>query len=68
VNQPGHLLIIDDEANLRQTLARKGWEAMTPNQRRRLLLAIFYYQSVEARERRTAKAVEEALRVAKKTG
>jgi uncharacterized protein YdeI (YjbR/CyaY-like superfamily) len=53
-------------AFLRQPLARKGWEAMTPTQRRNQLLAIFYYQSAEARERRTAKVIEEALRVAKK--
>jgi hypothetical protein len=39
---------------------------MTPAQRRRQLLAIFYYQSPEARERRIAKVVEEALRVARK--
>jgi uncharacterized protein YdeI (YjbR/CyaY-like superfamily) len=44
--------------------ARAGWEAMTPVQRRGHLLGIFYYQSPEARERRTQKAVEEALRVA----
>jgi len=50
----------------RQPLARKGWEAMTAVQRRNQLLAIFYYQSAEARERRAAKVVEEALRVAKK--
>jgi uncharacterized protein YdeI (YjbR/CyaY-like superfamily) len=50
----------------RQPLARQGWEAMTLAQRRRQLLAIFYYQSVEARERRVAKVVEEALRVARK--
>jgi len=49
----------------RQPLARTGWERMTENQRRRNLLAIFYYQSPEARERRTAKVVEEALRIAK---
>jgi uncharacterized protein YdeI (YjbR/CyaY-like superfamily) len=53
-------------AFLRQPLARPGWEAMTPAQRRRQLLAIFYYQSPEARERRIAKVVEEALRVARK--
>ena len=53
-------------AFLRQPLARKGWEAMTPSQRRNQLLGIFGYQSVEARERRAAKAVEEALRVAGK--
>jgi uncharacterized protein YdeI (YjbR/CyaY-like superfamily) len=50
----------------RQPLARKGWEAMTPVQRRNHLLSIFYNQSADARERRAAKAVEEALRVARK--
>jgi uncharacterized protein YdeI (YjbR/CyaY-like superfamily) len=53
-------------AFLRQPLARKGWEAMTPLQRRGHLLGIFYYQTAEARERRAAKAVEEALRVARR--
>jgi uncharacterized protein YdeI (YjbR/CyaY-like superfamily) len=53
-------------AFLRQPLARKGWEAMTPTQRRGHLLGIFYYQTADARERRAAKAVEEALRVAKR--
>ncbi len=53
-------------AFLRQPLARKGWEAMTAVQRRGHLLGIFYYQTAEARERRAAKAVEEALRVAKR--
>jgi uncharacterized protein YdeI (YjbR/CyaY-like superfamily) len=50
----------------RQPLARKGWEAMTPTQRRNHLLGIFYYQTADARERRAAKAVEEALRVARR--
>jgi hypothetical protein len=40
---------------------------MTSAQRRRHLLGIFYYQSVEARERRAAKAMEEAIRVASKS-
>jgi uncharacterized protein YdeI (YjbR/CyaY-like superfamily) len=53
-------------AFLRQPLARQGWEAMTRVQRRGHLLGIFGYQSVDARERRAAKAVEEALRVAKR--
>ena len=48
----------------RAPLAQKGWDAMTPIQRRAQLLGIFYYQSPEARERRAQKAVEEALRVA----
>jgi uncharacterized protein YdeI (YjbR/CyaY-like superfamily) len=53
-------------AFLRQPLARQGWEAMTATQRRGHLLGIFGYQSVESRERRAAKAVEEALRVARR--
>jgi uncharacterized protein YdeI (YjbR/CyaY-like superfamily) len=53
-------------AFLRQPQARKGWEAMTTTQRRNHLLGIFYYHSVEARERRVTKAVDEALRVAEK--
>jgi hypothetical protein len=35
-------------------------------QRRGHLLGIFYYKEGEAREKRAAKAVEEALRVGKK--
>lgn len=50
----------------REPLARKGWEAMTPVQRRNHLLGIFYYETADARERRADKAVEEALRVAQK--
>jgi uncharacterized protein YdeI (YjbR/CyaY-like superfamily) len=42
--------------------AQAGWEAMTPTQRRSHLMGIFYYQSPEAREKRAAKAVEEALK------
>lgn len=53
-------------AFLRQPLAREGWFALTPAQRRGHLLGIFYYESVEARERRAAKAVEDALRAARK--
>lgn len=52
-------------AFLRQPLAREGWEAMTPVQRRGHLLGIFGYKTTESRERRAAKAVEEALRVAR---
>jgi uncharacterized protein YdeI (YjbR/CyaY-like superfamily) len=54
-------------AFLRQPLARAGWEAMTPVQRRGHLLGIFHYQTVESREKRAAKAVEEALRAAKRS-
>jgi uncharacterized protein YdeI (YjbR/CyaY-like superfamily) len=52
-------------AFLRQPLARAGWEAMTPTQRRNHLLSIFHYQAAKSRETRTAQAVEDALRVAK---
>jgi uncharacterized protein YdeI (YjbR/CyaY-like superfamily) len=48
----------------REPRAQAGWSAMSPVQRRNHLLGIFYYQSPEARERRTQKAVAEALRVA----
>ena len=51
----------------RQPLARKGWDAMTPIQRRRHLMALYNYQSVESRERRAEKTVEEALRRGKKS-
>ena len=50
----------------RQPLARAGWEALTATQRRNHLLGIFYYETAGGRERRAAKAVEEALRAARK--
>ncbi|MBS1799033.1 MAG: DUF1905 domain-containing protein [Acidobacteria bacterium] len=50
----------------RNPVARKGWEQMTPLQRRGHLLGIFYYKSPEAREKRTGKAVQECLRVMEK--
>jgi uncharacterized protein YdeI (YjbR/CyaY-like superfamily) len=46
--------------------ARAGWEALTPTQRRNHLLGIFYYETPDARERRAAKAIEDALRAAKR--
>ena len=49
-----------------QPLARQGWKALTPTQRRDHLLGIFYYASPEARARRAAKAVEDSLKVAAK--
>jgi len=52
-------------AFLRQPLARAGWQAMTPTQRRNHLLGIFHYQSAKSRETRAAQAVEDALRIAK---
>jgi uncharacterized protein YdeI (YjbR/CyaY-like superfamily) len=53
-------------AFLKEPLAKKGWEAMTQTQRRGHLLGIFYYKEGESREKRAAKAVAEALRVAKR--
>lgn len=52
-------------AFLNNTLARKGWEAMSPSHRRRELFGIFYYRNPEARERRVSKTIEECLRLAK---
>jgi len=46
--------------------AEKGWELMTPLQRRGQLLAIFYYRNPEARLRRMEKTLEFASQVAEK--
>jgi uncharacterized protein YdeI (YjbR/CyaY-like superfamily) len=46
--------------------AREAWQAMTPTQRRGHLLGIFYSRSPEARQKRTQKAIEEALRIVEK--
>jgi uncharacterized protein YdeI (YjbR/CyaY-like superfamily) len=46
----------------RQPRAREAWFALTPAQRRNHLLGIFYYETAEGRERRAAKAIEEALK------
>ena len=48
----------------RQPEARRGWDLMTPTQRKNHLLGIFYPQTVESRERRAAKAIECCLAVA----
>jgi uncharacterized protein YdeI (YjbR/CyaY-like superfamily) len=53
-------------AFVRQPLAEVGWKAMTATQRRGHLLGIFYYEGAEARERRVSKAVEDALKAAKR--
>ena len=49
-----------------QPKALEGWNKLTATQRRNHLLAIFYYESVEARERRAAKVVEAALQAAER--
>lgn len=50
----------------RSPAARKGWEAMTEGKRRSSLMAVFYYQSPEAREKHVRKLVEECLEAAGK--
>jgi uncharacterized protein YdeI (YjbR/CyaY-like superfamily) len=53
---------------LRQPRAERGWFALTPTQRRNHLLGIFYYETADARERRAGKAIEDALRAARRVG
>jgi uncharacterized protein YdeI (YjbR/CyaY-like superfamily) len=48
----------------RTPAARKGWELLTLTQRRTSLLAVFYYQTPEAREKRVRKLVEDCLKAA----
>jgi uncharacterized protein YdeI (YjbR/CyaY-like superfamily) len=48
----------------REPRALEGWNKLTAAQRRNHLLGIFYYEAVEARERRAAKAVDDALKAA----
>jgi len=48
--------------------SRDAWFALTPAQRRNHLLGIFYYETAEARERRATKAIDAALRAARRTG
>jgi uncharacterized protein YdeI (YjbR/CyaY-like superfamily) len=57
-----------EAAFVRAPLARKGWERMTPTQRRGHLWGISYYRSPESRQKRTMKAVDEAVRIAKSKG
>ena len=47
-------------------LAYEGWQLMSPTHRRGHLLGIFYYRSPEARARRIAKMMEEAVRFAQR--
>jgi uncharacterized protein YdeI (YjbR/CyaY-like superfamily) len=44
--------------------AARGWEKMTATQRRHQLMAVFYYQSPEAREKRVRKVLEDCLKAA----
>jgi hypothetical protein len=44
----------------RRPKAKAGWEKMTVTQRRNELMAVFYYQSIEARQKRVDKLCEAA--------
>lgn len=50
----------------RDPRALEGWNLMTPTYRRGQLLAIFYYRSPDARDRRIEKVVQEAVALAEK--
>jgi len=50
----------------RDPRAFAGWQRMSPTHRRGNLLAIFYYRSPEARDRRIAKTLEECLALAQR--
>jgi uncharacterized protein YdeI (YjbR/CyaY-like superfamily) len=50
----------------RDPRAFAGWERMSPSHRRGHLLAIFYYRSPDARDRRVAKIIEEAVAFAER--
>jgi uncharacterized protein YdeI (YjbR/CyaY-like superfamily) len=50
----------------RDPRARKGWEMMSELQRRGHLMGIFYYKSPEARTKRLAKAMQQAVEIAEK--
>ena len=50
----------------RQPMARAGWDAMTPNQRRLALLSIFSCISPEAQAKRVERVMEEAVNKAAK--
>jgi hypothetical protein len=45
----------------REPRALAGWQRMSPSHRRGHLLAVFYYRTPEARDRRIAKTIEDAL-------
>jgi len=49
------------------TIAREGWERMTPRQRRGELMSIFHYRSPDSRARRLQKTVELAKQVAQRS-
>ena len=60
IELPPHLRAMLD----RTPHARRGWDLLTPLQRRHHLMGYFYYKSPEAQQRRFAKAVDDAVRAA----
>lgn len=52
----------------RQPDARRGWELMTPTQRKNHLLGIFFSQTVQGRQCRAARAIESCIAVARRRG
>lgn len=50
----------------RQPCARAAWQALTQVERRNHLLGIFYYQTVDGRERRAERAVKAAIESAER--
>jgi uncharacterized protein YdeI (YjbR/CyaY-like superfamily) len=50
----------------RSPKARANWDKMTPLQRRGQLLAIFYYQTPDARQRRIDKLITTLMEAAEK--
>jgi len=50
------------EAFRKNAKARVGWQRMTPTQRRNELMAVFYYQTPEARAKRLQKVIDEAAK------
>ena len=50
----------------RDPRALEGWNRMSLSHRRSHLLGIFYYRTPDARERRAAKAIEDAIAIAEK--
>jgi uncharacterized protein DUF1905/bacteriocin resistance YdeI/OmpD-like protein len=50
----------------RQPLARGGWDVLTPNQRRLILIGIFSCQSPEAQAKRVERAIDDAMQAARR--
>jgi uncharacterized protein YdeI (YjbR/CyaY-like superfamily) len=50
----------------RDPRAQEGWKCMSPSHRRGHLLGIFYYRTPDARDRRIAKMLEDALAFAER--